>query len=245
MKKVILLLVEGPSDEDALLGPTRLLVDRAFVSARSFHTDVTTASLFQHSAAFKAYGDVVKTVREFIVSYLDNNQGYGWADLAAIVHVVDLDGALVRSDAVVQDATARKVAYGEDEIRTCSRDSILERNRVKRAAIKRLCQTTFLSKGGKQVPYRVFFMSRNLEHALYGIGGNLSGRDKERLASAFAEECYKNPGFFLERLRSEQVAVPGDYDETWNHCFKGTNSLHRGSNYHLLFDMAPDFIAAK
>lgn len=242
MKKVILLLVEGPSDEDALLGPTNLVINRASVHARSFHADVTTASLFWCDTAFKVHKDVVGTVQGFIDSYLSNNPGYGWADLAAIVHVVDLDGALVRPNAVVQDAAARKLVYGEDEIRTSSRDSIVQRNKVKSSSIKRLCQTTFLGKGNKRVPYRVFFMSRNLEHALYGVGADLSDGDKERLASAFAEECYKNHDFFLEILRSEEVAVPGDYDETWSHCFKGTNSLHRGSNYHLLFDMVSDLL---
>ncbi len=243
MKKVILLLVEGPSDEDALLGPTKSVIDQAFVYSKSFHTDVTTASLFQQNTAFKVHGDVVKTVREFVESYLGNNPGYGWTDLAAIVHVIDLDGALVRPNYVVQDDTVLKAVYDAEQIRTPNRDSTLERNRVKSAAVKRLCNTTCLAKGRRKVPYRVFFMSRNLEHALYGLDCDLSDRDKEKLASAFAEKCRKDPLFFLETLRSEEVAVPGGYDETWGYCFKGANSLKRGSNYHLLFDMVADLLA--
>ena len=237
MKKVILLLVEGPSDEDALVGPTASAITNAIVRSDCFHTDVTTVCLFPRNAIFEVVADVGKTVRKFVESHLEKNQGYTWSDLAAVFHVVDLDGALVRPDAVVEDRDARKTLYGADSIRAARKDFILERNRVKKASIQKLRSMESVGKGRRRVPYRVFFMSRNLEHALYGISDNLSDDAKERLSSAFAKECKLKPSFFLDTLRDEAVAVPGNYDESWGYAFKGNNSLKRGSNYHLLFDM--------
>lgn len=238
MKKVILLLMEGPSDEDALLAPTKAAISDVLVDSECFHTDVTTASLFPYNASFDVSSDVSKTVGDFVDSYLDKNPGYDWGDLAAVIQVIDLDGALVRPDSVIEDWSTHKIQYGDEAISTPDRDFLLRRNRVKTASIKKLCNIETIGKGRKKIPYRIFFMSRNLEHALYGISRELCDEEKEQLSFAYAKTCRDKPSFFLDSLKDEAIAVPGGYEETWRHCFQGTNSLKRGSNYHLLFDMA-------
>lgn len=85
-------------------------------------------------------------------------------------------------------------------------------------------------------PYRVFFMSRNLEHALFGISVDADDDMKERLSRAFAEECRKNPRRFEGLLRNPEVCVPGTYEETWGYIQEGVHSLERGTNLGLLLD---------
>lgn len=236
MNKVILMLVEGPSDEDALCGPTAMAISNMLVKSDCFYTDVTTANLFSSQASFEVLSNVENTVQRFVESHIEKNQGYDWKDLAAVVHVVDLDGALVSPSAVVEDRDASGIVYGSDTIKTPHRDFVLKRNREKKNSLAKLYQKETLGKGRKKVPYRIYFMSRNLEHALYGASGDLDDKQKERLSIAFSQACANCPGLFLKTLRDEAIAVKGNYEESWRAMFKGANSLHRGSNYHLLFE---------
>lgn len=117
MNKVILMLVEGPSDEDALCGPTAMAISNMLVKSDCFYTDVTTANLFSSQASFEVHSNVENTIQGFVESHIEKNQGYDWKDLAAVVHIVDLDGALVSPSAVVEDRDASGIVYGSDTIK--------------------------------------------------------------------------------------------------------------------------------
>ena len=53
-------------------------------------------------------------------------------------------------------------------------------------------------------------------------------------------EAFANAGDnLLEVARGANVAIDGDYRETWQRIGSGTASLHRGSNLHLLIANSP------
>ena len=72
-KRVVLILVEGPSDENALLEPMQAALDftanGALPEARAlaFHCDVTTVRPFSWEASFAVKDRVRDTVRQFVV----------------------------------------------------------------------------------------------------------------------------------------------------------------------------------
>ena len=76
MNKVILMLVEGPSDEDALCGPTAMAISNMLVKSDCFYTDVTTANLFSSQASFEVHSNVENTIQGFVESHIEKNQGY-------------------------------------------------------------------------------------------------------------------------------------------------------------------------
>ena len=83
----------------------------------------------------------------------------------------------------------------------------------------------------------VYFVSRNLEHALYGIDSDCSNDEKRDLSNSFADKYSYDPEGFAELLLSEVIRVPGEgFDDTWDYAQQGTHSLERGSNLHLLVD---------
>lgn len=82
--------------------------------------------------------------------------------------------------------------------------------------------------------YEVHFMSRNLEHALYGLSGQLSDADKERLSRAFSAKCSAQPDYLEEVLESIAKDLGDSYRETWKSVQTGTRSLERGSNLWFL-----------
>ena len=79
-----------------------------------------------------------------------------------------------------------------------------------------------------RVRYLPFFMSRNLEHALYGLQGDFDNETKGKLAHLFHLECQKNPRYFLDCLEEATCWAAG------------ANSLHRGTNLGLLFNESDD-----
>ena len=113
---------------------------------------------------------------------------------------------------------------------------MIDRNERKSAALLELAGMRELKHRKHAVPYRAYFMSRNLEHALYGSVREFSDDEKRQLSAAFGKKYRNDPEGFIELLRSRDVKVPGDtVEETWHYAREGTNSLHRGSNLHLFF----------
>lgn len=238
-RKVILFLVEGTSDLTALVQPfAAYFQNRANVEGEAFHCDVTTVSLFPRNATFRVFRDVKETVRGFVLDQIERRHLYRWTDLERMVHVVDLDGAFIPDHCVIQDPAVAGTTYRTDSIVTSNRDAMLLRNDAKRRALHRLVSSGSLTFNRKPVPYQVFFMSRNLEHALFGIERDLDESVKERLSQAFVEKCRLVPSTLPDLLRSQDVHVQGDYDSTWKFIQQGTNSLHRGTNIALLLDRA-------
>lgn len=128
------------------------------------------------------------------------------------------------------------IAYYSDHIEHPRPSDIVERNHVKAKALWTLAFAGELVYRKHAVPYRVFFMSRNLEHALFGVGADVDEDMKERLSRAFAEVCRRNPQMLGERLRDPEICVSGTYEETWGYIQEGVHSLERGTNLGLLLD---------
>ena len=240
-RKVILFLVEGPTDESALVGPFEALwksTPSVFgVKSEAFHCDVTTVHLYDHDDVdFTVKDRVLENVHSLIQSRIDRKHAYDWKDLAQIIHVVDLDGAFVPSSCIRQ-ASSAGACYGNDFIEATNVSDMVRRNRVKSASLRKLVGTAVVRGGRREIPYSVYFVSRNLEHALYGISRDLTDAEKERLSIAFGAKYAHDPEGFAKLLSSADVRVPGKgYADTWKYVQQGTNSLKRGSNLHLLIN---------
>lgn len=240
-KRVVLILVEGPSDENALLEPMQAALDFGAgdappeARALAFHCDVTTVRPFSWEASFTVKDRVRDTVRQFVVDRIATRHEYEWTDLDRIIHIVDLDGAFIPNEHIVE-GSCEGFVYGLDSITARDVSKVADRNERKSAALLELAGTRELKHRKRAVPYDVYFMSRNLEHALYGSAREFSDDEKRRLSAAFGRKYRNDPKGFIELLRSGDVRVPGDtVEETWRYAQEGTNSLHRGSNLHLFF----------
>ena len=244
--KVVLFLVEGPSDESALIAPFASLWNAhgvcsgAVVESEAFFCDVTTVHLFGSEVDFTITNSVLKNVHNLIAGRIERKHTYDWKDLVRVVHIVDLDGVFVPSSCI-RPGTRSGFHYGDDFIEAPDTSDVVLRNQVKAAALRRLVATSALRHGKRNIPYGVFFVSRNLEHAPYGLPRDFSEDEKERLSIAFGEKYKGDPEGFARLLRSEEVRVPGEsHADTWRYAQKGTNSLKRGSNLHLLIDEFED-----
>lgn len=222
-KKVILFIVEGPTEETALGSVFQRLFNDNLVKFDVVHGDVTVMQTTKEPR---------ERVRELILGELKRDRGYRWKDIAQIVQICDTDGAFI-PDNLVLAGDSDAIEYREDCILTSKTESICLRNRRKSEALRKLSSLTCLTYQQHMVPYQIYYFSRNMEHALHNQSGTLSNSEKVRLAQSFRRRFANDLPHFKAFMRSSDVAVPGDYQNTWNALREGVSSLHRGSNLHL------------
>ena len=153
-------------------------------------------------------------------------------DIMRVIHVIDTDGAFIPEDRVIYGGD-ESADYREDCIVTKSVSSIRSRNEKKTEAVKALSRLATAEK----IPYSVYFFSRNIEHALHGCADVISSKHKREFSEAFENAYADHPELFVELVKSHPVAVRGGYHKTWEYIMRGTNSLKRGTNIGLFFDL--------
>lgn len=178
-KKVLLFVVEGPTEETALAEA----LERVFLDDHVYF-DVVHGDLTLAKGGKK---DVRERVRDEVLSQIGSNRGCGWNDLKRVVQICDADGAFV-PDENVHQADVPQVEYLADAILTASLGSIRRRNAEKSAAMRRLSHVHNLTYKRRSVPYDLYYFSHNMEHA-FTIGEKgclITGRLSSRMTSGVA-----------------------------------------------------------
>lgn len=226
-KKVILFIVEGPTDEDALSPVLKKLFQNAQVRFHVVHGDISTDFSVDSSNA-------VNTVNNHIKMEMDR-YGFKRNDIIRVIHLIDTDGAFIPNANVVAGDVER-LQYKENCIVAKLVPQTIARNERKQRVLHRLYPAKKV--GGS--PYAVYYFSRNLEHVLHNDNGDLTDDQKADCADQFADTYLDDPEGFVKFLSDSDFTVCGDYGETWQFIFDGTNSLHRHCNVHLLFENPDD-----
>jgi len=153
------------------------------------------------------------------------------ADFKQVIHLIDMDGAFIPDDSVLEDKTAVKPFYTPTEIRTANTAAIVRRNRQKAANIRRI---STLNKVWNTIPYCAYYMSCNLDHALYDKV-NSTDDDKEKDANAFVRRYKDHLDEFLAYISDSDFACTGDFRESWKFIQQERHSLERHTNFGLCF----------
>lgn len=216
-KKVIAVIVEGPSDESAIGGILKEYFSSEEVQFAVVHGDITSD-----------YGTTVENVSSKIDELIDSirrKYGYSWTDFLRIIHIADTDGTFTK-DCIVQ-ADVKRIKYYIDHIEAKNPEKVEQRNQHKAEIMHKLSGIGMIH---DKIPYRFFFNSCNLEHVLYGELEDFSDDDKEQMSDDFAEKYEGKVDEFIEFISDDSFAVPGKYNETWKFIMKDKNSLNRHTN---------------
>ena len=176
--------------------------------------------------------NIVSKVGNCVRQYAAQNH-YKQADFKEIIHIVDMDGVYAPDSAVIEDAEAIKPVYSVTEIRTANPEGIISRNVKKRENIDRLKSTGQIWK----LPYGIYYMSCNLDHALYGKL-NSTDEEKEEDAYQFAKKYRNDILGFLKYIKESDFAVGPDYKESWDYITEGLHSLERHTNLGMCFKIS-------
>lgn len=220
-KKVIAVIVEGPSDENAIGGIFKEYFSSEEVQFAVVHGDITSNDL--------TTVDNVITKIDKLIDGIRTKYGYRWDDFVKVIHIADTDGAFTKNN--VKESEVEGIQYFEDHIAGANVEAIERRNKHKAEILFKLYST------GKVhgIGYRIYFNSCNLEHVLYGTLQNFSDEEKEEMSDDFAEKYEGRVDDFISFISDEIVAVPGTYKATWRFIEKEKHSLERHSNMHLIF----------
>lgn len=238
-RRLLLLIVEGPSDADLLVPVFSALLRGRRIHGCEVHCDVLTApnhkDEFLRRNGFPPSDDPRENVRQLVQYYLRDND-HSWAVVAGIVQVIDLDGAYIPDDLVEEDPHIPHTIYTDHGIIAKDRPSLIADHRTKASGTLTLLSHPGFRKtiGGKprMIPYRLFYVSRNLEHAFRDWSANLSDDEKKSNSKDLGREFADDPALFEAMLTElwHKHGEPGSWRESWDYAMAGTHSLERGSN---------------
>ena len=220
-KKIVFVIVEGPSDEETLGVLLNRIYDSNFVYIHVMHCDITTEMNVNPGNVVAKIGDLVKKYA---------GRTFKSADFCQIIHITDTDGAFIPNDAILEDESAIKPFYSETNIKTHSKIGIENRTQRKRENLNRLSSTSEIW----NIPYRIYYMSCNLDHTLYGKM-NSTDDEKKNDAFSFAKKYRGNIPGFINYISNSDFSVVDSYPQSWQYIREGLRSLERHTNFGLCF----------
>lgn len=243
--KVVPVIMEGSTDGRSLFTMMELMVAAdAELRELGIGGDLTLYQIHSQGFVNLNAADPFSAPRAAVVADMNRLHGYTPSDIAAIIQITDLDGAMIPDDRVLPGGS--RLEYHADHIETPDVDGIRRRNRVKAGNIRRLSRPgAVITIKGRRIPYFLYYMSRNLEHVLHDDAGHLNPREKTRHSLAFERRYQHDPDGFLTFLsRDEILHGASDYPDSWRWPFEGTHSLERGSNLALMPAMLEEVMKA-
>lgn len=216
-RKVVFVIVEGASDETALGIALNQVFDKESVHVHIMHGDITTRTGVNSQ-------NIVAKVGNEVRAYATSNH-YKPADFKQIIHIVDTDAAYLSDDKVLEDTECVELSYKDDGIHTSDVSKVIARNKQKTDNLYRLrsCGNIW------GVPYRVYYMSCNLDHVLYDKR-NSTDEEKEKDAYAFARKYKNNVDAFMNFMCKSSFSVKGDFKDSWEYIEKDMHSIERYTN---------------
>ena len=218
-KKVILFIVEGITDENALLELFEGLFDKNKIYFQIIRGDITSDYKTTLSNICSRVGKVIGKALKHLSYY-----GINKKDILSVVFISDTDGTFIPDNHILYDKTV-PAEYTEDYIITNDVDKYIDRNRRKSMLLDRICKESNMS----NLNFRATFMSRNLEHALHGDVSNKSNAEKKYLADEFVNHYIYNIDGFIAVLNSLSPPVYS-FNSSWDYIKDECNSLKRYSN---------------
>ena len=243
-RKVIVFLVEGPSELKALAPALSSLYDSIDEDYEVYFPPMTEDGVEHWGDLTAKYGINPDTVEKcieklYFSEFLKKRKLYP-KDISEIIHIFDLDGAYLEDSAVIQGSNplgVDKTFYGENNILTTDVPGIIERNARKRENIDYLHSLSKIKIESKSIPYSTYFFSSNLDHFLHNDANIIEGREKAARADEYALKYVDEPEEFVKSIES----IPGTlldmtYEESWSYVReRGTNSIKRHTNINVLF----------
>ncbi len=176
-KRVVAVIVEGPSDENAIGGIMKEYFSSDEVQFAVVHGDIT-------SSDYTTVDNVVRKIDDLIDGMRDK-YGYHWDDFIQIIHIADTDGAFTKG--CVQETETETIQYYEDHMESSNVVATERRNIHKAVIMFKLYSTGKIH----NKRYNLYFNSCNLEHVLYNELKDFSIEERAMVKKALLEmECF-------------------------------------------------------
>lgn len=226
MEKAVVFIVEGATDKKALEN-----IFKKIYRHKEIHFEFTCGDLSSDENI--DVENVESEIYKFVDEYRKDKK-LKTSDIWQIVHIFDMDGAYIDDTHIVQ-GNSPDFIYSTNNIYCKNIKKVKNRNEHKRKLMDYLlkCQNI------KNIPYKCYYLSSNLDHALYSKL-NLTDDEKTEYANAFYELFMGREQLFINFLRMEVVnGVPDSFPKSWKYIKEGLHSLERHTNLNLYFKDNP------
>lgn len=239
-KKVILFIVEGPSDMAALERPIQNLLTN---NKQGYEATFLIAEQDVTSDRRNNPDNILQKINKWYFDpFFSANEFYYPKDIAEVVQICDLDGAFIPEefccDYKPEHQGAEGFIYDPPYIFGEKAQAIIDRNNHKAQNIRYLLNQSTIKVRSKTVPYSIYFFSSNIDHYLHDKV-NLVGRDKIKLAEQFADMCEESSEWFTTCICDHPQALKNmSFKESWEFIMKADecNSIKRYTNFNIYID---------
>jgi hypothetical protein len=227
--KIVLFIVEGVSEEIALGPILSKIISSNVIKFKVLNGDITS----DYYNVTKQ--NVLSKIKDHVKNFMGNI--FRAEDILEIIHIVDLDGAFVHESKIVYK-DIDSVYYNDTTIETKHVYEIKKRNAFKSSVLNILTTTKSIKisrKKGGEIPYKLFYMSCNLDHVIHSERNSLHSLKKSK-AIEFADKYFEEEIKFYNFLRSSDILKDENYTDSWLYIQSDSKSLSRCSNLALYLD---------
>lgn len=226
-RKTVLFIVEGSSDKAALEKIFKAIYKKnKNIDFRFAHGDISSD---ENVTVENVCDKIYRIADEFM-----KDRKLKKSDIWQIVQIFDTDGAYIPEYAILWGDTS-KFVYTLTNITCRDINKVKERNKRKKEIMDFLLAQDKI----KSLPYEIYFMSCNLDHALYNKQ-NLEDDKKQGYADAFYEKFIGKEIKFIDFLQTDVVnGTPNSYLGSWRYIKEELHSLERHTNLHVYFIKNP------
>lgn len=225
-KRVIVIIVEGVSDQVSFENYLNTLSKDKSIFFSVYKGDLTTD-----------YDQDDKTVNEIIKELVEScatSENFSVNDVAMVIQLTDTDGVFAKN-VIQQDLSLTaetSTMYFENKILTRDVLRLEEIHRYKRERLIDCLRLTEIEISmWHKIPYEIYYMSCNLECALYGKY-NTTDEEKADLSENFSVKYSEEQiGDFIAFMNSINASGSLEFRESWDYIKKDNNSLKPCSNF--------------
>lgn len=230
-KKVVLLIVEGESEETLLIDRLRELFRDHEIRFEPQRGDILYDGKRQMKPIKEVIGD---TVKEILIK-----RKFKQSDILAIIHIIDTDGCLIPEDSIVLDSQQEALTYYKNTNISVQSETqmnnILNRNNMRGRNIRTMNSIdTIVS---NKYAYQMFYFSRNLEHVIFNEPNPVSETKVDNIEE-FLEGLDSPLEVYLSQYMPDMQieSYSEQYTASWSFISEGIKSLQRSTNVPLMFN---------
>lgn len=163
-----------------------------------------------------------QSTNKIVEEILAREHGYTLKDFQEICYLIDSDGLYISEDKIFSNADSNSTEYKETTINCKAKRSVVMRNKIRVKNVAELLQTR---------KYRIFYNSRNLEHAFDEAKSfTLTSNAKRLFALGIQAKYLNNEEDFIRKLFDMNKSKTTNLFRSWEYLKEGSNSLSSCSN---------------
>lgn len=226
MDKAVIFIVEGATDKKALENIFKKIYRHKEIHFEFTHGDITSDENID-------INNVEAEIYKYVNRYRKDKK-LELKNIWQIVQVFDTDGAYIDNSHIIS-GDSHKFVYSTENICCKNIQKVITRNERKSKLMNYLLSCDKI----KGIPYRCYYLSSNLDHALYNKL-NLTEEQKNKYAHSFYKQFMGNEKLFIDFLNMDVVnGVPNNFAASWKYIKEDCHSLERHTNLNLYFEENP------